>query len=584
MKTVKAKISPQHTLACLAAVTLVSSSAWAQTPPNAGTLTTEQQRLQTPALQRLQSQGEPEAIRPPMEEKAGVKVKVKGFRFTGIQGVATESELNQVVRDAIGKELNLGELRRLADRITQHLKDNGWFLARAYLPRQEIKDGVVEIAVVAGRLDGDPKIKVISPHRIKVYTLEGLIRGNTSATPGQPLRNDNLERGLLLANDLPGVSARSVLEPGSSPGTVKMRVEAQEGPLFGGSVWGDTYGNRYTGLARANGLLQVNDPLSYGDQLSLMVTGASGYTFGQGTYTAPLGNKGLKGYASYSEMRYTLDRDLLPLDYDGGARTFSAGLRYPLLRSRLKNLWIAGDDTYRMLWDKTSGVKVSDKTVNTVSVSANGDMLDRWWGGGYSTLNVGLGAGRLDLSGVAADLATDRITAHSDGSFSKATYAFSRLQKLYQRLNLFASLTGQQAFDNLDSSEKFSLGGPSGVRAYPVGEATGDSGRILTCELRYDLKPWATLGVPQVVAFYDAGWTELHHSPWANSGTALANLNSYWLSGAGLGFNLAKDNLYDLKLAWATTLGNNPGRSLSGNDADGLSNNNRFWLQGQVRF
>jgi hemolysin activation/secretion protein len=151
-------------------------------------------------------------------------------------------------------------------------------------------------------------------------------------------------------------------------------------------------------------------------------------------------------------------------------------------------------------------------------------------------------------------------------------------------LNLFVSVNGQVAFDNLDSSEKFILGGPYGVRAYPVGEAAGDTGGIFTSEIRYDFPQLWVLGIPELVGFYDLGWTELHVSPWANSGTAYGNKNAYALSGAGFGLNLTKPGVYSIRAAWAVKIGDNPGRSLAGLDSDGKDDTNRCWLQAMIMF
>jgi hemolysin activation/secretion protein len=160
----------------------------------------------------------------------------------------------------------------------------------------------------------------------------------------------------------------------------------------------------------------------------------------------------------------------------------------------------------------------------------------------------------------------------------------SRLQKLYGDLTLFATVYGQFAFNNLDSSEQFILGGPNGVRAYPIGEAIGDSGGIATAELRYDFPELWKLGVPQLIGFYDFGWISLHQTAWAYSGTPLGNKNNYSISGGGMGVNLTKSGLYAIRFAWAAKAGTNPGRSYTGKDADDKSDDNRYWLQAMVYF
>ena len=86
-------------------------------------------------------------------------------------------------------------------------------------------------------------------------------------------------------------------------------------------------------------------------------------------------------------------------------------------------------------------------------------------------------------------------------------------------------MNGQQASKNLDSSEKFVLGGINGVRAYPQGEASGDEGYKATLELRYNLM--ANL---QGAVFYDMGEIAVNKAPFA-----VAASNNRSLSGAGIG-------------------------------------------------
>lgn len=205
-------------------------------------------------------------------------------------------------------------------------------------------------------------------------------------------------------------------------------------------------------------------------------------------------------------------------------------------------------------------------------------------GGGYNTMRAGVSFGNLDRSGVSEDLVADSMTAETNGAYGKFTYGASRLQRVYQRLSLFLAMNGQMAFKNLDTSEKFLLGGPNGVRAYPIGEAPGDSGATVTAELRYDFPEIPRLGVFQLVGFYDLGWCELHQSTWTNSGTTFGNDNSYVISGGGIGLNLTKANRWAIRTAWAGKVGTNPGRDLSGRDADGRSDSNRYWVQALVMF
>ena len=182
---------------------------------------------------------------------------------------------------------------------------------------------------------------------------------------------------------------------------------------------------------------------------------------------------------------------------------------------------------------------------------------------------------RQGLSPLSFDRAVDLGTLN---------FGLTRLQRLADRITLNCSWSAQIAHNNLDSSEKFNLGGPSGVRAYPVGEASGDMGHLFNTDLRFDLPLPAAYGTLQITGFYDAGQIILHKNPWINAINTATNRNDYWLQGAGTGFNYAYNRLASIKATWAHTIGDNPGRSTTGQDSDGRSEQNRFWLQAMINF
>ncbi len=232
-----------------------------------------------------------------------------------------------------------------------------------------------------------------------------------------------------------------------------------------------------------------------------------------------------------------------------------------------------------MLNDEANGEKTRDRTISTGTLSVSGNFFDTFFGGGLTSASVILTGGNVDLSGLTANKENDDAGPRTQGTFLRATYSIARLQRVTQKVSLFGSLRGQFASYNLDSSQKFILGGPTGIRAYPVGEAPGDEGHTLTLETRCDLPFMPSWAATQLIGFVDAGWVKLHRSPWPGSVTSASGKNEYILSGAGVGINMGKPGLYSVRASYAHKVGPNEGRSTSGNDADNLSDDGRFWLQ-----
>jgi len=551
-------------------------------PPDAGQMLNKERQPGTKLPDRLPRDKGTEAERPPLKD-TGIKVLVKGFRFSGSQSLATDAELEALLRGSIGKELGIAELKRLAERVTAYLREQkGYLLARAYLPKQDITDGIIEIAVIAGRIEGKVKVKVKEPRRISQGLLEGI--AGKALKPGSAIRMKEIERAILLMNDLPGISSRASLERGATPGTTRLGIDVAEGPLVSGLISGDNYGDRYTGIWRGTGQLAVNDPFGLGDQLNLSFTGADHMYQGTAGYFLPLWSTGLTWSFSYTGLYYELGDELASLDADGRADTFATSFSYPILRTRNASVWTALGFEYIMLTDEANSVVTSDRNLQVGNAGVSGNFFDSLGGGGLSSANFSLYSGDLDFSGPSGAEAADRSGPRNAGSFVRATYSLARLQRLTRLISLFGSVRGQVSDNNLDSSQKLILGGPTGVRAYPVGEASGDEGHIMTFEARFDVPSITSWAKVQLIGFMDTGCIRLHKFPWDGSITNATNSNNYWLSGAGVGIVVGKAGLYSLRTSYAHKIGDNDGRSVNGNDADNRDDNGRFWVQAVAWF
>ena len=161
-------------------------------------------------------------------------------------------------------------------------------------------------------------------------------------------------------------------------------------------------------------------------------------------------------------------------------------------------------------------------------------------------MNAQLYRGKLDIRDAMSE-AFDKppFGYGTEGSFGKATVQFARLQYVMPKLSLYVGGGLQRASKNLDTYEKLSLGGPKAVRAYASGEVLVDDGWLATTELRYAVKPEASL-----FAFYDAARGDFFHDP-----RAVDVVTSRSLRGHGIGFNWSKPGqvTMNLSVAWRGT-------------------------------
>ncbi|MBO9688006.1 MAG: ShlB/FhaC/HecB family hemolysin secretion/activation protein [Mitsuaria chitosanitabida] len=574
------KYSTRHTAAVLglSVMSLSVSLAWAAAP-DAGQLLNEQRRLNQPA-QRGDLDGRP-AVNTPLADdgQAGLRARIDRIRFTGAEDLLPEPELQALVADAKGRQLSHSQLQSLAARVTAALQKRGFLLARAYLPRQDLTQGELEIVVLSGRLQSGRHRVTVSGADERLAPRLGAI-ADTALAQG-PVRYEQLERALLLINDVPGVQARATLERGDEPGTSRLDVRTDTGRAWALDASADDFNNRYTGQWRVGAAASLIRPLNREDLLQASVSRTDGSRQAALAYGFGVHPSGLRAQFATTWMDYRVGEDLKPLDLRGTARTVSAGLSYPLLRGRERNLWISTEAEQRTLVDEALGQTLRDRRLNRLTVNLYGNLWDATLGGAQNDFGLGVTNGTVTLR-EAADRVADSVTARTAGSYDKLTWRVSRLQtaNALPGWGLYVGGYGQLSARNLDSSEKFLLGGPSGVRAYPVGEASGDNGWVGTAELRRELSVGSGIAA-QLIGFVDYGRVEQHERLWA---TALGGQpNSYALGGAGVGANLAGER-WTLRASWARAIGHNAGRSAAGRDADGRADRQRFWLQAAFHY
>lgn len=432
----------------------------------------------------------PQAPPPPRElgkPEDDLKVDVTAYAVDPDAPAALREALARLTAPFVGPERSYEDLVNAAGEVTRFLQsDLGYYLGYAYLPEQAPQDGVIRIAILEGRLD---RVVLNWPDDGMLVDKDVVEAYLARLKPGEILKVDDIERTVFLLNDLRGLNVRAEVTAGSKPGTATMVFSARPDPRWSGKIDADANGSRFIGAYRLGALIGVNSPLGRGDGLSATVLASTsgGLQFGLLGYNVPLGSDGFKAGLSVSTLRYQLDEDEFPIDIHGDGLTLNAYGLYPWVRSRNLNLFVVGAVDSKSYTDSQAGIE-SDKRIDDASIGLTGDFRDTWFSGAVNTFELNLATGRLHFpDGAPSGLDDAR-------SYTKFTLSYSRLQNLISGwwLGYFA-MRGQWAFDNLDTTEQFRAGGPDGVRAYAPGEGTGDSGIVVTTELRL-LPPESWLG------------------------------------------------------------------------------------------
>lgn len=541
------------------AMLVLSQNVLAVEPPSAGT-----QLQQIPPSPTLQKSPAEISLVPSaadvIPETDNVKINVQRIQITGMRAYS-ETDLVMQTEFKPNSELTLPELRVMAAKIADYYHKNGYFVAQAYLPAQEIKNGVVSIAVIEGQY-GEIIVRNSTnlSNRLVYSQLEGINSGDV-------ITSVPLENRLLRLSDIAGVKINSTLAPGAAAGTSDLIVDVTPGARINGSIDADNGGNRYTGEHRIGATIHVNNIAGQGDVVSLRaLSSGEGLNYARAAYQMQLA-KATVGVA-YSWLYYELGEEFTSLDASGYAKIASVYGSYPLIRSRNNNLY--ADILYenKVFQDEIGAIAlVTDKKIDALTAALRGDHRDQWAGGGLNSYSVAATVGDLNIQTPAAR-AVDALTARSDGNYHKLTFNASRLQRVTDSFSLYAGLRGQLASKNLDNSEKMQLGGMYAVRAYPEGEAYADQGYVLTLEARKNLPKYSedTPGHLQLVGFIDTGHVNIDQTPWA------AGDNTRTLSGAGVGINWLDYNNFVMKISYAQKLGSEAATSAP--DSSG-----RFWVQ-----
>lgn len=557
----------QRAAAAGALVLALVHPAFAQT--DAGSLL----RQTEPRANELPGRSEPLNAAPaatPAATPAGARFELKSIETDG-NTLLSDAQLQALLAGYLGRRVGLADLQDAAATVQKAYAAKGW-LVYCYLPAQDVSSGKVRLRVVEARFGG---VRIEGQgSRINPAQAQAIVEAALPA--GAMLHQPSLDRGLMLVDDLPGVSMSASLEPGAREGETALALRLADTPRFGGEIGSDNAGGRATGAGRFYASLRLDSPFGRGDQTTLTLLHSEGNDYLRLGQSLPVGATGWRIGANLSTLSYRLTADEFDA-LDGRGRSHTAGLQatYPLVRSRDRNLYLQLSADRKFFSNRAGGDQVSRYRSNVAAASLSGNLFDDWHGGGSNGGGLALSLGDLDLDG-SPNAAMDAATTRADGRFAKLNYSLSRLQALNARFSLYGALAGQWADRNLDSSERFYLGGPQGVRAYPANEGGGSAGTLLNLELRAVLAPqWRLTG------FYDWGQVRVN----VDQGFAGApRPNRYELEGAGAALSWSGPRGSEVRFTLARRFGSNPNPTSTGRDQDGSLKRNRVWLQATLPF
>ena len=391
--------------------------------------------------------------------------------------------------------ITIEQLDGIATKLTEYYRSRGFILATAFVPEQEVTDGIIELRVLEGTLGN------VTVSNNEVFS-DAVISSAFNPELGEPVTEERIESALRRINDLPGVRVRGSFSPGDKVGETSLNLGVLEEKKWTANVLVDNHGSETTGEIRLFATAEMLNIRNKGHRLlvgALRSEGPDSATYGLLEYGLPVTSDG-RGQIKANISKNTFSVSGLPNlpVIDGETDSIAVTGEYQLQRSRNKNLSLQGSYTFKdVVFQVGDLVSLSsDEKIEVASVSAE---YSRLWDKQQLlfTGRLGIDQGHI-IDGEATNQSTDFTKTLLSVNLLKRFSVFNWVTKQESFFNFVAKLNVQYAEKFLSSVEQFSLGGPNAVRAFAISDVSVDSGGYAGFELFFDLPidPMARFNLP----------------------------------------------------------------------------------------
>ncbi len=439
------------------------------------------------------------------EGAENVRFNLKTIRLSGVSAY-TDEELKGVYAGSIGQTITLADLYGIANAMTVKYRNDGYILTQVIVPPQTIESGVARLQVVEGAIDSVSVQGEDGPALDLIRSYAANISSNG------PLNVKDLERTLLLINDLPGVEARSILSPSPGrTGAADLRIIIKRDP-YDALLAIDNYGSRYLGPVQATAAGSLNNPFfDQNERITAQAVIAPDPDIGLEMayfsleYEQPVWSYGtmLQIFTSYThtEPGYTLDQ----FNVEGKSHFASIQLEHPFIRSRSLNLFGRALFDFRDV-DSQNDIEPTRKDrIRALRAGGRLEFLDTLLGVGVNSFDLEFAQG-LKVLGASEDGRDNLSRPAADTTFFKMEAEAQRLQRVTKEINLLLAVRGQWSANTLLSSEEFGVGGINYGRGYNPSEIVGEDGVAGKVELQWNQPyQWDFVQDYQLFGFWDGG-------------------------------------------------------------------------------
>jgi len=473
-----------------------------------------------------------------------IRFNLAGIEFEGV-GVYDENAMRPIFADKLGGTVTLADVYAIATAMTNKYRNDGYILTQVIVPPQTIDGGIVTLRAVEGFVDqilvsGDDQasaLKTIRAYANRIHSVGAL---NVA----------DLEKFLLLINDLPGVDARSILSPSKTKtGASDLRIIVERDP-YDAFLGVDNYGSRYLGPVQLTAAGALNSFFGNNERISAQFVAAPDnaelYFFSFG-YDQPIGTAGTVIRTSYSHANTEPGYDLDQFDVNGKSDFASVKVEHPFLRSRSRNLYGHILVDWRDVQSRNDLEPTREDRIRAVRIGGRYEFMDNIFTAGINSINLEFAQG-LNVFGASSENDIRLSRPAGDPTFSKITASVQRLQRVTSDLNFLMAAKGQLSNSALLSSEEFGVGGVNSGRGFDSSEVVGDDGVSAKLELQWnEPTPLGLFQDYQLYGFYDIG------KVWNDDATISDNDESLASTGVGIRADFTDDIKAGLAVAFPLT-------------------------------
>ncbi len=426
----------------------------------------------------------------------GAEIQIGAVYVTGLSQLS-QADFADIAENFAGRTVDKDGLRQLARAIADRARDRGYIFASAAIPPQQLKVGIVRVALDEGAVD---EVRISGSSNPRLIELLNELVGPA------PLR-DHVERHLLLAGDIPAIEIKSTRYVREGSKRILL-VKADETRTFG-KLRLDNYGSRSFGPIRARLETGLNSLFDGDDQLAtyttLTPTQPRELTYVAARYSNIVSASGLELVVFGSAGRtHDMDRAKNYVSV-GRSRSASAALSTPLVRASAASFWLSGEIAYTEVDQEYLTFDPQRDDIASATITAWGNVRI-----GKSRLRGGVSITRgLDILGATEEGDPKASRVDASGIFTKANAWVSWTGEIVDDLSLRLAANGQLASRPLLSPQEIGLGGPNYARGYDFSERFGDQGALGSAEVRRTFdKPARWLGWVQLYGFVDGGYID----------------------------------------------------------------------------